>query len=180
MLKSADKIRARLASSNIVWTSASSSRPGKKPFKLDVKRSDDLLRQSSQSSYSPETIPVYGVTVLESKSPIEDLFETLEIDDSESEKQISLSEVTKISKEVLQEGIAQLHPKIWTAVVDQQAIHETLEWQNTYKTVDMSFEQSRMETGNKRWAKPWGGSGHGYERVRDKTGPYFKGSKKLQ
>jgi len=176
MLKSADKIRARLASSNIVWTGASGSRPGKKAFKLDVKRSDELLRQSAQSSYAPETIPVYGVTVLESKSPVEDLFETLEIDDSDpGERETSLQEVTKISKEVHQEGIAQLHPKIWTAVVDQQAIHETLEWQNTYKTVDMSFEQSRMETGNKRWAKPWGGSGHGYERVRDKTGPYFRG-----
>ena len=39
----------------------------------------------------------------------------------------------------------------------------------------MSFEQSRMETGQKRYSKPWQGSGMGFERVRDKTGPMFKG-----
>ena len=100
MLKSADKIRARLARSNIVWTSASGSRPGKKTIKLDVKRSDELLRQSAQSTYAAETIPVYGVTVLESKTPVDDLFETLEINESETsgEKETSLPEVTKISK----------------------------------------------------------------------------------
>ncbi|CAG5095805.1 Oidioi.mRNA.OKI2018_I69.XSR.g14345.t1.cds [Oikopleura dioica] len=182
MLKSAKRIRARLASTKIVWSSASGVRPGKKEVDLELKRSDELLRLSSQSAYVPETVSVYGVTVLETKSPVEDLFETLEIDETDAGQNTPLPETTqqttqktKISREVQQEGIAQLHPKIWAAVVDQQAIHEALEWQNTYKTVDMSFEQSRMETGHKRWAKPWGGSGHGYERVRDKTGPYFRG-----
>ena len=32
-----------------------------------------------------------------------------------------------------------------------------------------------METGEKVAWKPWIGSGHGFERVRDKTGPRFKG-----
>ena len=39
----------------------------------------------------------------------------------------------------------------------------------------MSFEQSRLETGEKRGYKPWGGSAYGMERVMDKTGPRFIG-----
>ena len=80
-----------------------------------------------------------------------------------------------MATEVKQVGIAELHPDIWSVNVDQNLIHQALEWQNSYKTVDMSFEQSRLEVGHKRYSKPWQGSGEGWERVRDKTGPMFKG-----
>lgn len=68
-----------------------------------------------------------------------------------------------------------LHPDVFHFRIDQDAMAQTLEWQRTFKQVDMSFEQDRMETGEKVAWKPWIGSGQGFERVRDKTGPRFKG-----
>lgn len=69
----------------------------------------------------------------------------------------------------------QVHPDVFHFRIDQDAMAQTLEWQQTFKQVDMSFEQDRMETGEKVAWKPWIGSGQGFERVRDKTGPRFKG-----
>ena len=45
--------------------------------------------------------------------------------------------------------------------MNQNKIAETVKWQEKYKTVDMSFEQSRLETGDKRGHKPWQGKGSG-------------------
>ena len=67
----------------------------------------------------------------------------------------------------------ELHPDIWCAQVDQNVISRALEWQNSYRTVDMSFEQSRLEVGRKRYSKPWQGSGEGWERCKE------QGSKSL-
>ena len=60
-----------------------------------------------------------------------------------------------------------IHPDVFNFNVDQHAIHRSLKWQRTFKKVDMSFEQERMETGEKVAWKPWGGSGFGFERVRN-------------
>ena len=39
---------------------------------------------------------------------------------------------------------------LYSIQINQNHIAETLKWQERYKTVDMSFEQSRLETGDKR------------------------------
>jgi len=69
----------------------------------------------------------------------------------------------------------ELHPDIFAANINQDHIYQTLKWQQTFKTVDMSFEQDRHETGETPGRQPWGGSGFGMEMVRDKTGPRFVG-----
>jgi len=69
----------------------------------------------------------------------------------------------------------ELHPDIFAANINQDHIHQTVKWQQTYKTVDMSFEQDRQETGETPGMRPWGGSGFGTEMVKDKTGPRFVG-----
>lgn len=136
---------------NVVW-----SIPKPASGKLDGPRIESSAvsqKLSQQTLVAPEFTPLYDF--YETKiSTLEDLYPEM------NTKQVEMLE---------------LHPDIWCAQVDQDVISRALEWQNSYRTVDMSFEQSRLEVGRKRYSKPWQGSGEGFERCRDKTSPAFKG-----
>jgi len=53
-------------------------------------------------------------------------------------------------RQTYSKGIIGLQPDVFNYPINQNHIAETLKWQERYKTVDMSFEQSRLETGDKR------------------------------
>ena len=118
-------LNLRKSGHNVVWTVP-------KPVSTKetaVQKSDqssNIFREAKKSIHSPAKKPLYT---------------------------LKLTELGK--SEVVQLGQCELSPEIWMSPVDQDVIYSALEWQNKYKTVDMSFEQSRLEVGQKRYSKPW-------------------------
>lgn len=143
-------------SDNVVW-----SIPKPESGKLDgpMIESNAISRNDHFTKLTPELTPLY------------DFYETKR----EWEEEIATTPISYPETNTKQVEMLELHPDIWCAQVDQDVISRALEWQNSYRTVDMSFEQSRLEVGRKRYSKPWQGSGEGFERCRDKTSPAFKG-----
>jgi len=131
-------------------------------FISDVEKDESLIAQILSTQLSPKSVKTARpVSMKECTIPLRHAGDELE----ETACHVANGDSVQVS----------LHPDVFHFRIDQDAMAQTLEWQRTFKQVDMSFEQDRMETGEKVAWKPWIGSGQGFERVRDKTGPRFKG-----
>ena len=111
--------------SNIVWT-VPKPVSTKESTVSKSEHGSKMLRETEQSIYPPSNAPLHTCKI----GP-------------------------EGNVEVVEFGQCELSPEIWMTPVDQDVIYSALQWQNKYKTVDMSFEQSRLEVGQKRYSKPW-------------------------